>query len=159
MGLKASAAATTGTPASGAVYAQMITGAQRAISIKEIVVTSRGLGGEVALARSFSVGTATAAGVATGVAHRAPEQSRVFGRLETAWSSQPSGATQWLKKESIGGATGTRVKLLDASCDMPISVEPTGATGMGLLLVNVASGVGPAFDINVTWEFASAAER
>lgn len=159
MGLKASAAVTTGAPASGSAYAQMLAGATRAISVKEIVVTSRGLGGEVALARSVSVGTATAAGVATGVAHRTTEQARIYGRLEHAWSAAPSGATQWLKKESIGGATGTRVKLLDASCDMPIEIEPTGATGMGLLLVNVASGVGPPFDINVTWEYGAAHDR
>lgn len=162
MSLKASASAKTSAAASGAVYAQMIGGATQAISVREIVATARtAIPTSLGLARSFSVGTATAAGVATGLAHRVSKQGEVSGRLETEWSASPTGPTgahHFLRRATFGGATGSRVTILDPHLDAPIVVEPTGMTGMGLLLLNVGSGAGSDLDIHVTWEFGHASD-
>jgi hypothetical protein len=161
MAAKASASVRVAAVNSGVVYAQMLAGATKPISIRSITLVARtNVLLDVGLCRSFSVGTASAAGVATGLAHRAPNQVRgdVWGRVETAWATNPTGVatgTAFLRREV---ATGGRLELWRAE-DGPLAVEPTGATGMGLLLVNVGSAAGPALDVHVTWEYGPASDQ
>jgi hypothetical protein len=156
---KASTSVRVAAANSGVVYAQMLAGATRPISVRSVtVVTRTGVATEVGLARSFSVGTASAGNVATGLAHRLPSTS--VGSVEIGWSTNPTGPTgahPYLRRETIGAATGTRIELL-REVDAPIVVEPTGATGMGLLLVNVGSAAGAALDVHVTWEYGHASD-
>lgn len=137
----------------------MIAGARESISIRQIVaVTRSAVATEVGLVRSATIGTATAAAVATGIAHRPPRQIDANGRVEYGWSTAPTvvatGPNDYLRREMIPGATGTRVVLVsfDETLVSPITVEPTGSTGMGLMLRNVGSGVGGDLDLHITWE-------
>lgn len=162
MGTKASTSVRVAAAASGAMYAQMLAGASQSISVREITVVSRtAVATEIGLARSFSVGTASAGNVATGLAHRTPAQSGIQGSVEIGWSTSPTGPTgahSFLRREVVGAATGTRVPLWTAD-DTPILVEATGMTGAGLLLVNVGSAAGAALDVHVTWEYGPASDR
>ena len=167
MGARASASVRIAAPASGAIYAQMLAGASRAISIREIIVVTRtAVPTDLAIARSFSVGTASADNVATGVAHRKPRQTDLDGTVEIGWGTSPSGPTgahSYLRRELVGGgfsgaATGMR-HIMWSEMDGPLAVEPTGATGAGLLLVNVGSAAGAALDVIVTWEYGPIADR
>lgn len=157
---KASASVRVAAANSGAIYAQMLAGASKPISIRSVtVVTRTGVATEVGLARSFSVGTASAGNVATGLAQRSTNAP--FGSVEAAWSTSPTGPTgthSYFRRETIGAATGTRVDLWRAE-DGPIAVEPTGMTGMGLLLANVGSAAGAALDVHVTWEYGPASDN
>jgi len=157
--IKASASARVAAANSGAIYAQMLAGATKPITIRAVTVVSRtGVATEVGLARSFSVGTASAGNVATGICHRATEG--VVGTVELGWGTNPTGPTgvhPYLRRETIGAATGTRVELWKFD-DGPLVVEPTGMTGMGMLLVNVGSAPGAALDVHVTWEYGPATD-
>lgn len=160
MALKASASVRVAAANSGAVYAQMLAGATKPISVRSVAVVARtSVATEVGIARSFSVGTASAGNVATGIAHRVPEAP--VGSVEIGWGTNPTGPTgahSYLRREVVGAATGTRVELWRAE-DGPIAIEPTGMTGMGLLLVNVGSAAGAALDVHVTWEYGPASDN
>lgn len=156
MSIKVAASVRVAAANSGALYAQMLAGATRPISVREItVVTRTAVATEIGLQRSFSVGTASAGNVATGLALRVPNQSSVQGSVEIGWGTNPTGvatgAHGYLRREVVGAATGTRIRLWTED-DTPITVEPTGMTGMGLLLVNVGSAAGAALDVHVVWE-------
>lgn len=157
---KASASVRVAAANSGAIYAQMLAGATKPISIRSVtVVTRTGVATEVGLARSFSVGTASAGSVATGLAQRST--GTPVGSVELAWGTNPTGPTgvhSFFRREVIGAATGTRVELWRAE-DGPLAIEPTGMTGMGLLLANVGSAAGAALDVHVTWEYGPASDN
>lgn len=162
MSIKASASVQVAAANSGAIYAQMLAGATKPINICAItVVTRTGVPTEIGLVRSHSVGTASAGNVATGIAQRKPRQADIAGSVEVAWSTAPTGATgthPYLRRQTIGGATGTRIELWRPENGF-ISIEPTGVTGMGLLLLNVGSAPGAALDIHVDWEFGPASDH
>lgn len=165
MTIKASASVRLNAVNSGAVYAQMMAGAQKSISVRSITLVARtNVATEIGLARSVSVGTASAGSVATGVAHRAPNQAGVQGTVEYGWSVQPSGVptgpAPYLRRELWSAPSGSRFELWQLEDD-PIAIEPTGAgTGMmGLCLVNVGSAAGAALDVHVTWEYGHVGDR
>lgn len=150
-------------PASGSVYAEMLAGATRAISVCAIRVTTlSNLGGEIAIARSFAIGTGAASGIATGVSHRIGGQTGVGtagARLQAAWTSSgvsPTGYASRLRSEILPTATGTIIDLWRED-DGPILVEP----GQSLLLVNAGSGVatGSGIRVNFTWSEGAASDR
>jgi uncharacterized membrane protein len=165
MAAKASASVRAAAANSGAAYAQMLAGATKPISIRSIALVARtAVATEVALARSFAVGTASAGNVATGLAHRARSQANVIGRVEYGWATSPTavatGAAGYFRREVLAAATGARVELWRDE-DGPIAIEPTGVgTGAaGLLLVNVGSAAGAALDVHVTWEYGPASDQ
>lgn len=167
MTVKASASVRVNAASSGAIYAQMMANATSSIAVRSITLVARTPGSvDIGLLRSLAVGTATAGNVATGVAHRAPNQTRgMQGAVEMAWAStamptcSPTGT--FFRRETFApAATGARLELWRVEDD-PIAIEPTGVgTGMaGLLLMNVGSAPGPALDLHVTWEYGPAADR
>jgi len=165
MTIKASASVRTVAAGSGAAYAQMMANAQSSISVRSITLVAREPGATaIGLIRSLAVGTASAGNVATGAAHRAPNQTRgVQGAVELAWSSLPTASptgTFFRRETFVAAATGARLELWRLEDD-PIAVEPTGVgTGMaGLLLLNVGSAPGPALDLHVTWEYGAPADK
>lgn len=159
--IRASASVRVASAASGAIYAQMLAGATKAISLRSVTVVGRGgLSTDLALARAFSIGTASAGNVATAIAHQKSKQGDIQGSVEIGWGTNPTGPTgahSYLRREAFGSgsgvATGMRLELWREE-DGPLEVEPTGATGMGLLLLNVGSGAGAALDVHFTWEHA-----
>ena len=162
MTIKASTSVSIPAASSGAIYAQMLADATRPISIRTITIVPRtNVPLEIGLVRAFAVGTAGATTVATGIAHRHPNQANMAGKVEYGWSTSPTcgatGANGFFRREI---ATGTRLLLWRLE-DEPIVVEPTGVgTGSaGLLLMNVGSAPGPALDVHVTWEYGPAADR
>lgn len=136
--------------ASGAVYAAMIAGATKAISIRSIRVTaSSNAGGHIALQRASSVGTATAAGTFTGVAHRvASSVAAATAKAANAWSQAPTGYVSHLRDDILQIATGT-YKDLWREEDGPLVVEPNSA----VILINQGSGIAAgSLHVNFTWE-------
>lgn len=133
---------------SGAAYAEMIAGAERPISVRAIsITTSSNVGGHVRLARAYAVGTATAAGIFTGVAHRTLGGTAV-ARAHAAWSQAPTGYLSSLREELLPLATG-QMRELWREEDGPLVLEP----GTSLLLLNQGSGIaGGGLHINFTWE-------
>lgn len=135
--------------AAGAAYAELIAGATKAISIRSINVTTKtAVGGSIALSRSFAIGTGTAAGIATGLPHRSTSAiPAATARLQSAWSSSPTGYTSKLRSTILPVATGQSRELWSEE-DGPLVVEP----GASLLLVNSGSGIdGGGLKVNVTW--------
>lgn len=162
MAIKASASVRVAAANSGALYAQMLAGATKPIAIREITVVSRtAVATEIGLARGFSVGTASAGNVATGIAHRVANNAAMVGSVEIGWATSPTGPTgahPYLRREVIGAATGTRVQLLRQE-DAAILIEPTGMTGTSLQLINVGSAAGAALDVHVTWDYGHVADN
>lgn len=141
-----------GTVAAGAAYAEMLAGATRSISVKEVrVVSATNVGGNVALTRAYAIGTGAASGIATGVAHQFVA-SAPSARLQAAWSSSgitPTGYVSKLRQETLQIGTGAALSLWRESHDGPLVIEPNSS----LLIVNQGSGIqGGAVFVNVTWE-------
>ncbi len=136
----------------GGVYAEMLAGATKSISVREIrVVSGSGLGGHVAIARAFAIGTGAATGIATGVSARLGSTPTTSARMQMAWTSSgvsPTGFGTKMRTEILAAATGADLALWRYD-DGPIVVEPNGS----LLIVNGGSGIqgGPMF-VNVVWE-------
>lgn len=162
MAIKASASVRVAAANSGALYAQMLAGATKPIAVREITIVSRtAVATEVGVARGFSVGTASAGNVATGLAHRPTNDASIVGSVEIGWGTNPTGPTgshPYFRREAIGAATGTRIQLLRQE-EAPIIIEPTGMTGTSLQLINVGSAVGAAFDVHVTWDYGHATDN
>jgi len=143
--------ASADSPASvnvGAAYAELMSSATRSISVRSISITTKtGAGAVVALARSYAIGTGSAAGIATGLPFRTPLPA-TDAKLQTAWTSQPTGQTPKLRSEVLPAATGT-ARVLWSYDDPPLALEPNTS----LLLVNGGSGIaGGPLGINVCWE-------
>lgn len=140
------------TPASvaaGAAYAELLASAGSPVSVKSITLTTASnIGGQVALARSYVIGTGTT--VYTAVAHRTiATQPTGPARVQTAWSSAPTGSVSFLKQEIMPVATGQQRTLWDSSRDGPLVIEP----GASVMLMNHASGIqGGLLNVNFTWE-------
>lgn len=138
----------------GAVYAEMLAGASKSISIKEIrVVSATNIGANVGISRAFAIGTGAATGIATGIAHRTVGgASGAEGCLQAAWVSSgitPTGFVSKLRQETLEVGTGAVLSLWRESHDGPLVLEPR----QSLLLVNHGSGIhGGALFVNVTWE-------
>jgi hypothetical protein len=159
----------------GAVYAQMLAGITRPISLREIKISLRSnVQTLFGVTRAWSIGTATVGtNVATGHAFRHPDQPHVDGRVEIGWSVTPTGQTgvhSYLRRQMVDVsvdheptpgnatvATGAIAWLLRHT-DRPIVVEPTGATGMGLLLVNAGSSAGAEVDVLFSWDYGDASD-
>lgn len=136
----------------GTAYAEMLAGAERSISVKEISVTAAtNIGGGVALSRAHAIGTGAATGIATGVAHQFVA-SAPSARLQAAWSSSgvtPTGYVSQLRRDILPIATGSSVTMWRASEHGPLLIEPNSS----LLVVNAGTGIqGGAVLVNVTWE-------
>lgn len=138
---------------SGAAYAEMLAGATKSISVRSVSVTAASAtGGEVALVRASSIGTGTS--IATGLAHRSGSPVTA-ARLQSAWSSAPTGAVPVFRSELLPSATGGQRELWHED-DGPLVLEP----GTSLLLINQASGIhGGGLRINVTWEEGPLSDR
>lgn len=133
---------------SGGVYAEMLAGATRSISVIAVrAFTGSNVGGMVGLARSFAIGTGTAAGTFTGVAHRTVAQAQA-GRAVNAWLQAPTGLPGLMRDVVLPVATGTAVDIWREE-DGPIVLEPATS----LLALNQGSGINAApFRLQVTWE-------
>lgn len=136
------------TTSSGGIYAEMLAGATRPISIIAIrAVAGSNIGGMVGLARSFRVGTGTAAGTYTGVNHRTVATGP-FGRVFAAWTQAPTGLPGLLRDDVLPVGTGL-VHEIWRQEDGPLVIEP----GNSILALNQGSGINAsAFRLNVTWE-------
>ena len=147
-----------GSIAAGEAYAELLAGAGSPVSIKSITITSASNAGpNVALVRSFAIGTGAATGVFTGVSHRSiATQPTAIARLQIAWTSSgasPTGYGSKLSEEQLPLATGSTKVLWDSKRDGPLVLEPMTS----LLLVNggsgfAGSGADAALKINLTWE-------
>lgn len=140
--------------APGDPYAEFLAGARDPVSIRAISVSSSSnVGGDIALRRSFAIGTAAASGIYTGVAHFAGATTPTGpARVQVAWTSSgvsPTGYVSNVKDEILPVATGQTRQLWDASVDGPLLIEPSKS----LLLINQGSGIHVGgFHVNITWE-------
>ncbi len=138
----------------GAAYAELIASAGSPLSIKSITVTAASnIGGSVALAHAYAVGTGAASGIFTGVCHRTIATAPTGpARAQIAWTSSgvtPTGSTVPLRGEVLPVATGEVRMLWDCVTLGNLIVEP----GKSLLVVNQGSGINAgALKINFCWE-------
>lgn len=139
-------AAVHSTATAGAVYSALMAGATKSIALKKIHINARsGVGTNVGVTRSYQVGTATS--IATGAPHRtgaAPATARV----ETAWSSAPTGTRLFFADRVIQGTQGEQLTIWESASDGEIVLEP----GTAILLINVGTGTGAELAIEWSWQ-------
>jgi hypothetical protein len=147
-----------GSVSAGEAYAEMLASAGSPVSVKSITVTTgSNAGPNVALVRTFGIGTGAATGIFTGVAHRTiATQPTGPARAQIAWTSSgvtPTGYSTKLREEQMPLATGATKTLWDSHRDGALVIEPSAS----LLFINggsgfVGSGGDAALKFNITWE-------
>jgi hypothetical protein len=140
---------------SGAAYAEMLAGATKPISVRSIRVTTlSGVGGAVALSRSFALGTGTS--IATGIGARVTATTpTTTAQINAAWSSNPTGFVSKLREDVLPLGTGIMRELWGAD-DGPLVIEP----GKSILIMNQGSGIqGGALLVSALWEEGDVSQR